>query len=223
MSANLDKSLDEVISSRRTGGRRGGRRGGGVKASLVGASAPGGPRTRVSPLAVTTPQVAITPQVSDKIIVSNLPFDVNESQIRELFSQMIGPLRDVTLTYDSRGVSKGIASVVFNRSGDAAKAYTQYHDRLIDGKRPMKIEIVVDPRKATSSLAARVSAPAPAVDNMIIDSVPRGARGGGRRGGRGRGRGGRKHNERPEKTVEDLDAEMADYTGTAPAVTAASA
>lgn len=46
---------------------------------------------------------------------------------------MIGPLRDVTLTYDSRGTSKGIASVVFSHKGDAAKAYAQYHDRLIDG------------------------------------------------------------------------------------------
>lgn len=46
---------------------------------------------------------------------------------------MIGPLRDVILTYDSRGASKGIASVLFVRKGDAAKAYAQYHDRLIDG------------------------------------------------------------------------------------------
>ncbi|KIJ36681.1 hypothetical protein M422DRAFT_232249 [Sphaerobolus stellatus SS14] len=65
----------------------------------------------------------------------------------------------------------------------------------------MKIEIVVDPRKAPTPLSARVS------------SAPSVARGGGVRGGRGRGRGrggpgGRRQDERPKKTVEDLDAEM---------------
>ncbi|GJJ14942.1 hypothetical protein Clacol_009212 [Clathrus columnatus] len=153
---------------------------------------------------------AVTPQFSDKIIVSNLPTDVNENQIRELFTQMVGPLRDVTLTYDSRGVSKGIASVVFVRKGDASKAYAQYHDRLIDGSRPMKVEIVVDPRKAPNSLAARMGNP---VQNGTTGTT-RGTNGfGGRRGGRGRG--GRRQNDRPVKSLEDLDAEMEDYSATA--------
>ena len=46
---------------------------------------------------------------------------------------MIGPLREVTLTYDAGGRSKGVASVVFQRKGDGTKAYAQYHNRLIDG------------------------------------------------------------------------------------------
>ena len=85
-------------------------------------------------------------------MVSNLPTDVNETQIRvsfifeafcrpssspsrlqELFTTTVGPLRDVTLHYDSRGVSKGVASVTFNRKGDGSKAYQQYNNRLIDG------------------------------------------------------------------------------------------
>lgn len=141
-------SLFQVISSRRP--RRGyGRRGSDIaKSTLLGSHPSRPPRMTAAPAT----NVAIAPQVSDKIIVSNLPPDVNEVQVRvnisfrdtgilstlkqtlqELFTQMIGPLRQVILTYDANGVSKGTASVVFVRQGDATKAYEQYHDRLIDG------------------------------------------------------------------------------------------
>ncbi|KAF8591268.1 hypothetical protein K439DRAFT_1307329, partial [Ramaria rubella] len=212
----LDKSLDEVIATRKTGRRTSNR---GAKAALVGS-----PRPDRVPARVPGAQAVAVHQASDKIIVSNLPLDVNESQIRELFQTMIGPLREVTLTYDAAGRSKGIASVVFSRKGDGTKAYTQYHNRLIDGKRPMKIEIVLDPSKPAvlPSLVARVGTAT--TDSDGTQSVPYGGRGGrGRRGAPGRGRGGRRQgNDRPPKTVEDLDAEMEDYTGTAPAATAAS-
>ncbi|OCH86327.1 hypothetical protein OBBRIDRAFT_838248 [Obba rivulosa] len=82
----------------------------------------------------------------------------------------------------------------------------------------MKIEIVVDPTRPAPavSLAARV-APAPAA--APADGARAGA-------GRGRARRGRvstrgRKNERPTKSVADLDAEMEDYTAsTAPAATA---
>lgn len=222
MSANLDRSLDEVISSHRTNRRGFSRRGSGAaKASLVGSRPP----RQVAAAIGASP--VIVPQAAEKIIVSNLPTDVNEVQVRELFTHMIGPLRDVSLTYDARGVSKGIASVVFVRKGDAARAYEQYHDRLIDGRSPMKIEIVVDPRRTPQPLAARVSAAGPVVaGNGFVQSGPRGGgglrRAGGRGRGRGRGRGGRRGDDRPTKTAEDLDAEMEDYTQSAPAGGAAS-
>ena len=89
-------------------------------------------------------------------------------------------------------------------------------------ERPMKIEIVVDPTKPAPavSLVSRV-APAPAAAAPAAESVPRFAitflvlhlslivvfRTGGRPR-RGRGGGRRKGNERPQKTVADLDAEM---------------
>ncbi|CCM03300.1 uncharacterized protein FIBRA_05428 [Fibroporia radiculosa] len=84
----------------------------------------------------------------------------------------------------------------------------------------MKIEIVVDPARPAppASLAARV-APAPAAPTE-------GARTGGGRPRRGRGAGTgaggpRRRNERPAKSVADLDAEMEDYTASnAPAATA---
>jgi len=133
--------------------------------------------------------------------------DVNEAQIKELFHSTIGPLKDVTLHYDPTGRSKGVANIVFTRKGDGSKAYQQYNNRLIDGKRPMKIEIVVDPVNLPSqSLASRV-APAPVTATNGTTDAPR--RGGPRRG---RGRGARRRNERPNKTAADLDAEMEDYT-----------
>lgn len=92
---------------------------------------------------------------SDKILVSNLPADVSEVQVKvchpsfesvfeqepyhktsfhqELFSSTIGPLRGVTLHHDSNGRSKGVAEVHFQRKGDATAAFARYHKCLIDG------------------------------------------------------------------------------------------
>ncbi|EPQ52328.1 RNA-binding domain-containing protein [Gloeophyllum trabeum ATCC 11539] len=208
----MDKSLDDIIASRPRGIRRGSsRRGGpGGRAQILG-NGPVSPSARAR-YAGAVPVAGAPP--ADKIIVSNLPLDVNEAQIKELFHQTVGPCREVTLHYDAAGRSKGVAAVHFTRKGDATKAYQQYNNRLIDGKRPMRIEIVVDPAKPVpATLASRV---APA---GVVDSVPRG---GGRGRGRGRGRGGRR-NERPVKSAADLDAEMEDYTSTAAAETAAAA
>ncbi|KAJ8473647.1 hypothetical protein ONZ51_g7732 [Trametes cubensis] len=209
----------QIIAQRPKGIRRSNPRRNSGKAQVLGTpnTAPA-TRARAVPAsngAKTVPATA-TQQPADKIIVSNLPPDVNELQVKELFHTTVGPLKDVTLHYDSQGRSKGVAAVHFQRRGDGTKAYQQYNNRLIDGKRPMKIEIVVDPSKPAppASLAARV-APAPA---SAPEATPRT----GGRPKRGRGGGRRKGNDRPRKTAEDLDAEMEDYTANnAPAATAA--
>ncbi|KAK7462921.1 RNA-binding RNA annealing protein [Stygiomarasmius scandens] len=212
----MDQSLDEIIKSRpRTNRRRSAGRN--ARASVLGSGASGvTPRSKAAVKAGTKTVVA-TPaaptgaqsQIADKIMVSNLPQDVNEQQVKELFSQTVGPLREVTLHYDAAGRSKGVASVQFSRKGDGHKAFNQYNNRLIDGKRPMKIEIVMDPTKAPApSLASRV---APAT-TAAAGGAP--ARGGPRKRGVGRGRGGRRGGgtDRPAKSAADLDAEMEDYT-----------
>lgn len=88
--------------------------------------------------------------VAQKIMVSGLPPDVNEEQIKvglnlvtmgfvlirwqqELFQSTVGPLSSVQLNFDSQGRSKGSATVIFQKKGDANKAFTQYNNRLIDG------------------------------------------------------------------------------------------
>jgi len=212
----MDKALDDIISSKPRARRGSGRRGGGAARAQVLGSAGVSPatRARIAASASAPAKPAASPsttQPSDKIIVSNLPMDVNETQIKELFHSTVGPLRDVTLHYDSAGRSKGVAAVQFQRKGDGTKAFQQYNNRLIDGKRPMKIEIVVAPQP--QSLASRV-APPPAAVEAVAAPVRTGGSGGATRGRgrRGGARGGVRKAERTPKSAADLDAEMEDYT-----------
>ncbi|KAH7907667.1 hypothetical protein BJ138DRAFT_1014147 [Hygrophoropsis aurantiaca] len=131
----MDKSLDEVIATRPKGIRRGGPRrsgagakthaGAAAKAQVLGTT-PAGRAAKAAPQQQQQ-------QPADKIIVSNLPQDVNEVQIKELFHSTVGPLREVTLHYDAQGRSKGVAAVHFQKKGAGTKAYQQYNNRLIDG------------------------------------------------------------------------------------------
>jgi len=201
----MDKSLDDIISAKPRARRGAGRR------SSARAQVLGKPvvtpvqRARAAAAAPATDTAKAVAQGSEKIIVSNLPGDVNEAQVKELFNQTVGPLKEITLHYDANGRSKGIATVNFQRKGDGTKAFQQYNNRLIDGKRPMKIEIVVDPSKPLP-LASRV-APAPVATNGAQTPAPRAS---GTRGRRARVRGARK--DRAPKSAADLDAEMEDYT-----------
>ncbi|TFY70998.1 hypothetical protein EVG20_g2023 [Dentipellis fragilis] len=134
----MDKSLDDIIATshpkgiRRTSNRKTAR-----QQVLGNPGTSPTARARLAANAATlvnsTKAATVAPQPADKIIVSNLPLDVNEVQVKELFHTTVGPLRDVTLHYDSAGRSKGVASVHFQRKGDGTKAYQQYNNRLIDG------------------------------------------------------------------------------------------
>jgi len=203
----MDKSLDDIISSKPKGQRRGAGRRTSARTQVLGKPAVT-PVQRARAAAVpATDATKVVTQGSEKIIVSNLPGDVNEAQVKELFNQTVGPLKDITLHYDAAGRSKGIATIIFQRKGDGTKAFQQYNNRLIDGKRPMKIEIVVDPSKPLP-LASRV-APASATNGA---QTPAPRVGVASRGRRVRGGRGTRKAERPPKTAADLDAEMEDYT-----------
>jgi len=128
----MDKSLDDIVAASHAAkhAKRGGRRNG-ARAQVLGT-------TRTSPaakarIANTTKPASTIPQPVEKIVVSNLPADVNEAQVKELFQTTVGPLREVNIQYDSNGRSKGVAWVVFQKKGDGNKAYQQYNNRLIDG------------------------------------------------------------------------------------------
>ncbi|KAJ7064931.1 hypothetical protein C8F01DRAFT_1128790 [Mycena amicta] len=215
--ASMEMSLDDIIAARPKTSRRPSQRGKG-RAQILGNAAVS-PVTKARAKATIAAKPAAPSQApAEKIIVSNLPSDVNESQVKELFQTTVGALREVTLHYDAAGRSKGVATVVFNKKGDGNRAYAQYNNRLIDGRRPMKIEIVMDPTKApAASLASRV-APAPAANGAAARTASIRGRG----GRRGRGGAARPKTERTPKTVADLDADMEDYTAatTAPAATA---
>ncbi|KAJ7634845.1 hypothetical protein FB45DRAFT_743001 [Roridomyces roridus] len=89
-----------------------------------------------------------------KIFLSRLPMDVGETEVEELFKKTIGPLKESFLIYNSQGKSKGMAVVAFQRPGDAVVARTKYDGKIVDGRRPIKIEVIVDAASATPSAPA---------------------------------------------------------------------
>ncbi|CAG7977458.1 unnamed protein product [Penicillium salamii] len=229
MSANLDKSLDDLVDNRRQNNRRRvGRRAptkkpsvGGVKKSTKATPKPAHP----------TP---VTHSASSKILVSGLPSDVSEGNVKEYFTKSAGPVKRVMLTYNQNGTSRGIASIIFNKPDTAAKAAKELNGLLVDG-RPMKIEVVFDASHAPVAPAAKPlteriaqkarpkSAAAPAKAKKDTKNTAT-AEKGSRRGNRAAGGRGRNPGRGKPKTVEELDAEMVDYfTTDAPPAEAAPA
>jgi len=221
MADKIDMSLDDIITSTKSGRGRGGRGGGGGGRRGVGGGRGGGarsftsrPRTAVrssgggrggsytrgnvdgqwSHDMFNGPRMmpGLTSGGPGKLLVSNLDFGVSESDIHELFSEF-GNLRTSTVHYDRSGRSLGTAEVVYDRKSDAIKAMKQYNGVPLDG-RAMKIEITGNDRDlASAPLRRRVS------DGGAVVPARRRVGGGpsprlarGGRGGRGAGgRGGR--------------------------------
>ncbi|KAG8816248.1 hypothetical protein FRC18_001109 [Serendipita sp. 400] len=222
----LDKSLDAIIAEKKSGRRKPQPRRSNpksAKSQLLGKGGlPAVQAKRRAGAGATGPAPAATAATSSgaslalKIIVSNLPTDVNEAQIKDLFNSTVGPTKSCVLQYNASGKSSGTATVIFQKPGGAQKAFESYNNRLIDGKRPMKIEIVVDPAKQPLANRVAAAAPAPASATVAAAGSGGGATRNPARRGRGRGRGAGAGpagaGRRPKKTLEDLDAEMADYT-----------
>ncbi|KAJ5279235.1 mRNA export protein mlo3 [Penicillium angulare] len=227
MSANLDKSLDDLVGNRRQSARRrGNRRAAAAPKASVGGVKKSAKAPKANAKAVHPTPAAAT--ASSKIIVSNLPADVTEANIKEYFTKCAGPVKRVMLTYNQNGTSRGIASIIFAKADTAAKAAKELNGLLVDG-RPMKIEVVFDASHApavpaSKSLADRISAshkakpnPKPATANKAANATA----------GRGRGRAARGKGRNPgrgkPKSMEELDAEMVDYFagGEAPAANSA--
>ncbi|PKS09742.1 hypothetical protein jhhlp_004363 [Lomentospora prolificans] len=223
MSGKLDKSLDELLTSRRGGGGR--RRGPQRRASGGRNPAPAAPvggiqknnkATRAS--AAKPPAKGAALSGDSKIIVSNLPKDVTEQQIKEYFVQSVGSIKRVELSYGPNSQSRGIANVTFSKPDGASKAFQKLNGLLVDN-RPIKIEIVVGAAQAASvipqpkSLAERATQPKAQPKSAAADknAVSKTGQGAGRTRGKRRGR-----SARPaKKTAEELDSEMADYFGAA--------
>ncbi|KAG6360620.1 hypothetical protein INS49_011684 [Diaporthe citri] len=219
MSGKLDQSLDEILSTKRTpaGGRRSTR-----KTARPAAPAPvGGVKKNTKPArgAAAKPSSGKAPRPTgeSKIIVSNLPKDVSESQIKEYFQSAVTGVKKAELVYGPGGSSRGIANVVFHHSDGASKAYQKLNGLLIDN-RPIRVEVVVTGELVPTppTLSQRVSQPKATPKSAAADKASgKGAKpaAGGRGGAAGkRGRGGRAKSARPtKKTADELDAEMADY------------
>jgi len=132
---------------------------------------------------------------SGKLLVSNLDFGVNDSDLQELFSEF-GPLIKAAVHFDRSGRSLGTAEVIYRRNTDAGKAMKQYNNVPLDG-RPMNIQLVGAP--PLGSINSRLGQRGEG--NTF--SSPRVSFRGGNRGGRGR--------DKKLPTLEDLDAQLDAY------------
>ncbi|CAG7928830.1 unnamed protein product [Penicillium olsonii] len=219
MSANLDKSLDDLVGSRRQTRRRAGSRRAAAKKTSVG-----GVKKSTKATPKPTHPAPVAHSASSKILVSGLPSDVSEGNVKEYFTKSAGPVRRVMLTYNQNGTSRGIASITFIKPDTAAKAAKELNGLLVDG-RPMKIEVVFDASHAPAAPVAKPlteriaqkarpkSAAAPAKAKKDTKNTAT-AEKGSRRGNRAAGARGRNPGRGKPKTVEELDAEMVDYFAT---------
>ncbi|RYN63839.1 hypothetical protein AA0118_g4531 [Alternaria tenuissima] len=224
MSSNkMEQSLDDILKASKTSRRgRSGRKSTGTGRPATTAAPVGGvskstkQQGRQPKAAPTAPAASLGGET--QIMVSNLPRDIDNAQLQDYFVSAVGVGRPkkVLLQYDAQGRSVGSATIIFNKHDQAAKATAALDGVKIDG-RPVRVEMLVSAAAipATTrpaSLADRVTQPKkdkpkPATAEK---AAPGATRGRGQTRGKGKGRGGRE--ARPKKkTVEELDAEMADY------------
>lgn len=215
----LDQSLDEILSSQRKnsqGRRRSQRRSVGDKPAAAPA---GGVQKTTKPArnAAKPPAgkgAGLTGE--SKIMVSNLPKDVSEAQIKEYFQQAIGQVKKVEISYGPGGVSRGLAHVTFHHADGASKAFSTLNGLLIDN-RPVKVEVIIasaDLIPQPKTLAQRIAQPkAQPKSAATVKHGANGAKGAPAAGKNGAKKAPRKgRSSRPaKKTAEELDSEMADY------------
>ncbi|KAK3899311.1 hypothetical protein C8A05DRAFT_37085 [Staphylotrichum tortipilum] len=221
MSGKLDQSLDEILTSQRRnqqGRRRSLRRTSGTARPAPTAPA-GGIQKSTKPArgaAKATPAKAAGLTGESKIMVSNLPKDVSESQIKDYFQQSVGQVKKVEISYGPGGVSRGLAHVAFHHADGASKAFSTLNGLLIDNK-PVKVEVVVasvDLIPQPKTLAQRIATPKvqPKSAATVKKQNTAGAKGGAAAGKATKKVPKRGRSNRPvKKSAEELDSEMADY------------
>ncbi|GME24885.1 rna annealing protein [Neofusicoccum parvum] len=232
MSDKLNQSLDEILKANKRANRTrpGARRAAPGKGAATAAPIGGVKKNTKAPKAAAKPNIPTGPASKahgdSKILVSNLPHDVTEPQIkgnpgnrpipqsaREYFAKSVGPVKKVLLTYGPNGQSRGVATVIFSKVTAAAEAAAAHNGLKVDN-RPMRVEVIVGasdvpapaPRK---SLNERVQQPKPAAKAQPKPATAAKKEAAGKAGKKRRGKtvGGR---PKP-KTAEELDAEMQDY------------
>lgn len=217
----LNSSLDDILKTTRSSTRRGRgpRRSGpgrhATDAPVGGVQKPAGKPKQNKASAPITPTGPAGGET--KIVISNLPLDVEESQLKDYFATAVGVGRPkrIIIQYGANGKSLGSATVIFAKADQANKASAALQGVKIDG-RPIRVEVLVSAAnvavRAQPSLAERVTQPKKDKPKPVTaakgatDTRP--ARGRGR--GRGAARGARAGRDK-KKTVEELDAEMDDY------------
>ncbi|KAH7821027.1 RNA binding domain-containing protein [Monocercomonoides exilis] len=126
---------------------------------------------------------SVPKQSGSKVLVHNLHYEVNETQLKDVFSRQ-GGISSCKIEYDASGRSTGEAEVIFMKRSDAeecVKNLTAYKFQ----NQPITLDLAVD----------------------VSGRAPRGGRGGskGRRGGSSG------DVERLQHSAEELDAMLARY------------
>ncbi|GMF77544.1 unnamed protein product [[Candida] boidinii] len=135
----------------------------------------------------------------------------NTDQKKEFFQSEIGPVKTAVLSYNSRGQSMGIATVIFAKPALAKKAVDKYNDSPIDSSNTkLKLELVIDP--SLKPLAARITPnvvrPVSNVKANVKARLDKSKKPAARPAKKVQQK---KTQPRKKKTVEELDQEMEDY------------
>ncbi|GME91805.1 unnamed protein product [[Candida] boidinii] len=137
----------------------------------------------------------------------------------EFFQSEIGPVKTAVLSYNSRGQSMGVATIIFAKPALAKKAVDKYNDSPIDSSNTkLKLELVIDP--SLKPLAARITPnvvrPVSNVKANVKANVRARLDKSKKPAARPAARPAKKVQQkktqpRKKKTVEELDQEMEDY------------
>ncbi|KZV95894.1 RNA-binding domain-containing protein [Exidia glandulosa HHB12029] len=186
----------------------------------------------------------LAPEGGSKILVSNLPEDVGETDVWDLFKSTVGPIKTLFLIYAANGRSRGMAFVHFHHPESAMKARNQYHGKVIDGTNAVRVELVSEPvPPPQTSLLARMNTGGSSIfsapqqhqhqqqqqPRSLLDRLPPS---GPRQqrppqqhmhvqpqmktGVQGKRKKGPKRVQNTKKTIEELDAEMEEWKNAAP-------
>ncbi|ESX00053.1 hypothetical protein KL918_005240 [Ogataea parapolymorpha] len=211
--SSLEQSLDAIIASSKKPALKkkpfkGTKKT--VKPTKVGKAAAGKNAKKPIVLSKPAPAPASAVDYASKVVVYGLPKDIKNDAVKEFFQSQIGGVKTVSLSYNEKGQSKGIATVIFQKSKQAQKAVESYNGAPIDGgKTTLRLELIVDP--AMKPLASRIvpnQAVAPALSGKVASrkAAPKKAK-----PVQKKVKPAKKAAPKKKKTVEELDQEMADY------------
>ncbi|KKY18977.1 putative rna recognition motif containing protein [Diplodia seriata] len=221
MSDKLNQSLDEILKAnkRATRARPATRRTASGKGAAATAPVGGVKKNTKAPKAATKANIPTGPASKahgdSKILVSNLPHDVTEPQIKEYFAKSVGPVKKVLLTYGPNGQSRGVATVIFAKSTAATEAAAAHNGLKVDN-RPMRVEVIlgasdVPPPAPAKALGDRVQQPKNAAKAQPKPATQTKAAAAAGKAAAGKKKRGKSVNRPKPKTAEELDAEMQDY------------
>ncbi|KHC70189.1 THO complex subunit 4 [Candida albicans P75016] len=224
MSASLDKSLDDIISSnkktfksKRPGAKFGAKGGNRVGKKIGGTNNNKKPIAKFNkPAAAVAAAVpAIDLSYATKVNVSGLPKDLKHDNIKEFFQSQIGGVQTVALSYNEKGQFKGFATIVFKSSKFATAAVDKYNGASIDGgAAKLRLELIIDTSK--KPLAARIAPNSKAAAAAKTAGGKKIAAAKNALNKKKAGPGNKNNNKQKKpkqkkKTIEELDQEMADY------------